>query len=186
MSDFNLSQVEKRMKSALDAVHKEFSTIRTGRASPDMLASLMVDAYGTSMPLPQMAGVSLNDPRTLSVKVWDASLVASVEKAIRESALGLNPASNEGAVILVPIPQLTQERRRELVKLAGKYAEQGRVSVRNSRRDGIEDVRARQKQGSLSEDAMHTWAAEIQKLTDDTINEINRSLANKEKDISSI
>ena len=145
----------------------------------------MVDAYGSKMPMTQVGNISAPEPRLLTVTVWDASLTSSVEKAIRESDLGLNPMA-EGTLIRVPIPDLSEERRRDMVKVAGRYAEAARVSVRNVRRDGIESARKMQKEGLISEDELRDTETDVQKLTDDHVKMIDDSLANKEREITQV
>jgi ribosome recycling factor len=150
-----------------------------------MLEPIMVDAYGSKMPISQVGNISVPEPRMLTVTVWDASLTASVEKAIRESDLGLNPMA-EGTLIRVPIPDLSEERRKDMVKVAGRYAEAARVAVRNVRRDGIEAARKLEKDSEISEDERHDFETEIQKLTDDHVKQVDDALANKEKEITQV
>jgi ribosome recycling factor len=183
--DPNMTEVGKRMDGAVEVLRKELQGLRTGRASASLLEPVVVEAYGSDVPLQQVATVSVPEPRMLIVQVWDRSLAKGVEKAIRSSGLGLNPAA-EGGVIRVPLPELSQERRNELVKVAHKYAEQARVAVRNVRRDGMDDLKKREKDGSLSQDAHKGWADQIQALTDKHIGTINELLAAKEKDILTV
>jgi ribosome recycling factor len=150
-----------------------------------MLEPIMVDAYGSKMPISQVGNISVPEPRMLTVTVWDASVTASVEKAIRESDLGLNPMA-EGTLIRVPIPDLSEERRKDMVKVAGRYAEAARVAVRNVRRDGIEAARKLEKDSEISEDERHDFETEIQKLTDDHVKQVDDALANKEKEITQV
>jgi len=180
-----VSELRKKMMSAFDVVHKDFSGLRTGRASPSLLESVTVDAYGSRMHINQVGNISTPEPRLLTVQVWDESLSQAVEKAIREAGLGLNPSS-AGAVIRVPLPELSEERRKELVKVAGKYAEQGRIAVRNIRRDGMDQIKTLEKDGDLSEDESHRFSDEIQKVTDEFIKKIDDSLTQKEKEIMSV
>lgn len=182
MSDPNLKDIKRRMDGAQQALRREFAGLRTGRASAGLLEPITVDAYGSTMPLNQVATVSVPEPRMITVQVWDRSLASAVEKAIRNSELGLNPAS-EGQVIRVPIPPLSEERRQELVKVAGKYAEQARVAVRNVRRDGMELLKKMEKDSEISEDEHRKWADEIQKMTDEHTKAIDESLAQKEEEI---
>lgn len=182
MSNEIIADLRKRMTTAFDNVHKDFSGLRTGRASPNLLESVVVEAYGSRMHISQLGNISVPEPRLLTVQVWDASLVAAVEKAIRESGLGLNPAT-AGAIIRVPLPELSEERRKELVKVAGKYAEQGRIAVRNIRRDGMDHVKAMEKKGDISEDESHRLSEDIQKVTDEFIRKIDEALSHKEKEI---
>lgn len=177
----DLANLKQRMHGAVNALKTEFSGLRTGRATPDLLAPVMVDAYGSPTPINQVGNVNVIDPRLLSVQVWDKSLVAAVEKGIRESGLGLNPAS-DGDVVRVPLPELNEERRKELIKVAKKYAEEARVAVRNVRRDGMEDV----KKADFPEDEARLHGDDIQKLTDETIAEIDTLLETKEKDIMQV
>lgn len=181
----NLDEIKRRMNGALDLLKKEFSGLRTGRASANMLEPIQVDAYGSHMPLNQCGTVSVPEPRMLAVQVWDRGLVKSVEKAIREANLGLNPMV-DGQLIRVPIPPLTEERRKELVKVAHKYAEQARVAVRNVRRDGMEALKALEKSGKINEDEQRKRSAEVQKATDDHIKKIDDMLATKEKDVAHV
>ena len=180
MSD--LSDAESRMKKSLSVLHESFAGIRTGRASTAALAPIKVDAYGQQMPLTQLASVSVADARLLLVKVWDNAMVAAVEKALRESDLGLNPMT-DGQTIRLPLPALSQERRQELVKLAAKYAEQARISVRNIRRDALDKIKKTAQDNHASDDDIHQLGQQLQKLTDKVIHDINDSLARKEHDI---
>lgn len=185
MSDLEMSSVERRMEATLGNFSNEMSGLRAGRASPSMLEPVVVEAYGSKMPLSQLANISVPEPRLLTVTVWDASQAEAVEKAIRDSDLGLNPQA-EGTVIRVPVPDLSEERRRDMVKVAGKYAEAARVAVRNIRRDAIEQVRKEEKAGSVSEDERHGLEADIQKVTDKFVAQIDELLAKKEADITSV
>jgi ribosome recycling factor len=178
----DLADIKKRMDSALDVLRKELQGLRTGRASASLLEPLVVEAYGSEMPLTQVGTVNVPEPRMLTVQVWDRGLVKAVEKAIRNSSLGLNPAV-DGQLIRVPLPELTQERRTELVKVAHKYAEQGRVAVRNVRRDGMDQLKKLEKEGDISQDEHKHWADEVQKITDRHIEAVNQLLEQKEKDI---
>jgi ribosome recycling factor len=185
MSDVDLDDIQRRMEGSLNSLRTEFMGLRAGRASTGMLEPLMVEAYGSKMPITQVGNISAPEPRLLTVTVWDASLTASVEKAIRESDLGLNPMA-EGTLIRVPIPDLSEERRRDMVKVAGRYAEAARVSVRNVRRDGIESARKMEKDSLISEDERRDFENDIQKLTDDHVKMIDDALANKEKEITQV
>lgn len=178
----DMADLRRRMEGAIDVLKNEFSGLRTGRASASMLEPVQVEVYGTKMPLNQVGTVSVPEPRLLSVQVWDAGSVKAVEKAIREAGLGLNPQP-EGSVIRVPVPELNEERRIELGKVAGKYAEQARVSVRNIRRDGMEGLKKMEKDGDISEDEQKRMSDDVQKLTDEMIKKIDGLLADKEKDI---
>ncbi len=182
MADPDLSDIERRMDGAQEALRREFSGLRTGRASASLLEPITVEAYGSVMPLNQVATISVPEPRMIAVQVWDRSLAGAVEKAIRSAGLGLNPAA-EGQSIRVPIPALSEERRVELTKIAGKYAEQGRVAVRNVRRDGMEMLKGMEKDGEISKDEHHLWAEEVQTMTDDHTKAIDAALAQKEEEI---
>ncbi|MEE2662454.1 MAG: ribosome recycling factor [Pseudomonadota bacterium] len=182
MADPNIDDLKRRMNGALGVLKSEFSGLRTGRASPALLEHVQVEAYGSSLPMNQVGTVSAPDARTLSVQVWDNSLANAVERAIRDSDLGLNPQT-EGAVIRVPVPQLSEERRVELTKVAGKYGEQARVAVRNVRRDGIDMLKRMQRDGELSQDEQRAWTEEIQVLTDSVVKEIDNALGVKETEI---
>jgi ribosome recycling factor len=182
MADPDIDDLKRRMNGAVEVLTNEFGGLRTGRATPALLEPINVDAYGSSMPMNQVGTISAPDARMLSVQVWDNSLISSVEKAIRDSDLGLNPQT-EGNVVRVPVPQLSEERRIEMTKVASKYAEQARVAVRNVRRDGIDDLKKMEKDGEISQDEQHAWADEIQALTDATIKEIDEAVAAKEAEI---
>ena len=181
----DLNDLKRRMQSAVDVLHKDFSGLRTGRASISLLDPIVVEAYGASMPLNQVATVGAPEPRLLSVQVWDKGLVKSVEKAIRESNLGLNPQC-DGSLIRIPIPPLSEERRLELVKIAGKYTEQSKVAIRNVRRDGMDALKHMEKDKQISEDELAQKENEIQKITDDFIKNVDDSFASKEKEIKQI
>ena len=181
----DLNELEKRMHGAMDALKKELGGLRTGRASVNLLDPVMVDAYGQRMPLNQVGTVSAPEPRLLAVNVWDKGLVVSVAKAIREAGLGLNP-SPDGQLVRVPIPELTAERRGELAKIAHKYAEQGRVAVRNVRRDGMESLKKLEKDHKISQDEHRQKSDEVQKLTDRYVKQVDEVLAHKEKEIKTV
>ncbi|WP_425449974.1 ribosome recycling factor [Virgifigura deserti] len=170
------------MDGALEALRREFAGLRTGRASVHLLEPITVNAYGSEMPLTQVGTIGVPEPRLITVQVWDRSQVSAVEKAIRDSGLGLNPSS-EGQLVRVPIPELSQERRVEMTKIAHKYAEQARVAVRNVRRDGMDVLKRMEKDGEISKDEHRAWADEVQKITDDHIKRIDDVLAQKEKEI---
>ena len=178
-------ELDKRMHGAVDALKKDLAGLRTGRASVSLLDPVMVEAYGQRMPLNQVGTVSAPEPRLLTVNVWDKGLVVSTAKAIREAGLGLNPAP-DGQMIRVPIPDLTSERRAELVKLAHKYAEQGRVAVRNVRRDGMEALKKAEKDHKISQDEHRQKSDEVQKLTDRYVKQVDEVLAHKEKEIKTV
>jgi len=177
--------LSRRMDSALDVLKKEFTGLRTGRASPALLEPIRVEVYGTNQPLAQVANVSVSGPSMLSVQVWDRSAAKAVEIAIRDSGLGLNPQA-EGQTIRVPLPPLTQERRNELAKQAAKYAEAAKVAVRGVRRDGMEQIKGWEKKSEIGKDDAKTWSDEVQKLTDLTIKKVDELLAEKEKDIKAV
>jgi ribosome recycling factor len=185
MSDARLNEFSRRMDGALEALRKEFGGLRTGRASVHLLDQVVVQAYGSSMPLNQVGNVNVPEPRMITVQVWDRGLVREVEKAIRDGGLGLNPAS-DGQLVRVPIPELSQERRTELSKIAHKYAEQARVAVRNVRRDGMEMLKKQEKDGKISQDEHKGLHDQVQKLTDEHIKKVDEALAAKEKEIMQV
>lgn len=185
MSDKKLVDYGSRMDKTLESLNKDFSGLRTGRASANMLDQIKVDAYGSLMPLSQVGTVSVPEARMLTVQVWDKGMIASVEKAIRESELGLNPAT-EGQFIRIPIPQLNEQRRQELAKIAAKYAEETRISVRNIRRDGMEMLKKLEKDGECSEDEYRRLSTQVQELTDKHVKKIDNMLEQKQKDIMEI
>ena len=182
---FELKELERRMRGAIDTLKKEFTGLRTGRASVHLLDAVVVNVYGARMPINQVATVSTPDARTISVQVWYKSQVGAVEKAIQEANLGLNPIV-EGALLRLPIPALNAERRQELVKVAHKYAEHARVAVRNVRRDGMELLKRLDKGGQMGEDEHHKNSTKVQELTDKLIKEIDQSLAAKENEIKQV
>ena len=185
MADPDIDSLTRRMDGALDALRKEFGGLRTGRASASLLEPIHVDAYGSSMPLNQVGTIGVPEPRMITVQVWDRSMVKAVEKAIRESGLGLNPQT-DGQTVRVPIPSLNEERRVELSKIAAKYAEQARVAVRNVRRDGMDMLKRMEKSGDLSQDEHKVWSEEIQTMTDAHIRKIDEALSGKEKEIMQV
>jgi ribosome recycling factor len=180
--DSLLTDLRRRMDGAIEVLRKEFGGLRTGRASASLLEPVTVSAYGGTMPINQLANVSVPEPRMITVQVWDRAMVKAVDKAIREAGLGLNPQT-EGQVIRVPIPDLNEERRRELTRVSAKYAEQARVAVRNVRRDGIEVLRRREKDAEISQDEQRKLQHEIQHLTDDYIRRIDDALTQKDTEI---
>lgn len=182
---FNPADLKRRMEGALESFSSELQGLRTGRATTAMLDTVTVEAYGSRMPLNQCGSVTVPEPRLLNVQVWDNGLIKAVEKAIRDSGLGLNPQP-DGNLIRVPVPELNQERRTELTKVAGKYAETARVAVRNVRRDGMDTLKKLEKDGKMSEDEKKRHEDEVQKLTDKHIAEIDKKLADKEKDIMTV
>ena len=184
MSDFSAikQDVQTRMDKTIETLKNDFSGLRAGRAHVSLLDGIMVEAYGSPTPLAQVGTVSVPDARTLSVSVWDRGLAKAVEKAIMESDLGLNPAS-DGQLIRIPIPPLSEERRKELIKVAGKYSEQNKVAIRNIRRDGMDEIKKLKKDNAISEDDEKRFENEVQKLTDEAIKKIDELFAQKEKDI---
>jgi len=185
MAEPDIDDLKRRMRGAIDVLRDEFAGLRTGRASAGLLEPIHVDAYGTSMPMNQVGTIGVPDPRMITVQVWDKGLVNAVEKAIRESGLGLNP-SNDGNLVRVPIPQLSEERRVELTKIAHKYAEQARVAVRNVRRDGMDTLKKMERDGEISQDEQHAWGDDLQKLTDQYVKEIDGALNTKESEIMQV
>jgi len=183
--NFDINELKRRMQGATQALKHELGGLRTGRASASMLEPVQVDAYGTHMPLNQLATISVPEPRLLSVQVWDKSMVKAVEKAIVDSNLGLSPAT-EGQVLRLRIPELNEERRKELVKVAHKYAEEARVAARHVRRDGIDHLKKLMKDKAISEDDEKRHETEVQKATDKAVGEIDQALAVKEKEIMQV
>lgn len=181
---FNKDDIKRRMDASVDSLKHEFSGLRTGRASTAMLDTLQVEVYGQRMPILQVGSISVPEPRLLTIQVWDTGSVKAVEKAIRDANLGLNP-SPDGNLIRVPVPELNQERRKELTKVAGGYAESARVAVRNVRRDGMESLKKMKAEG-MSEDEQKRLEGDVQKMTDETIRKIDTMLAEKEKDIMTV
>ncbi len=182
MPAYDKSDLERRMAGAVEALKSDLAGLRTGRASIALLDPVTVEVYGSAMPLNQVATVSVPEPRMLSVQVWDKTNVGSVEKAIRSAGLGLNPI-NDGTTLRLPIPDLTEERRKELAKLAGQYAEKGRIAVRNVRRDGMDALKTDEKKGVFGEDDRKRHEGDVQKLTDKTIAEVDHAATAKEKEI---
>jgi ribosome recycling factor len=182
MAAYDKSDLERRMAGAIESLKSDLVGLRTGRASVNLLDPVTVEVYGSQMPLNQVATVSAPEPRLLSVQVWDKTNVGSVDKAIRSAGLGLNPIV-DGTTLRLPIPDLTEERRKELAKLAGKYAEAARIAARNVRRDGMDNLKTDEKKGVFGEDERKRHEAEVQKLTDGTIADIDAAAAAKEKEI---
>ena len=184
MSDFNQIKQEAidHMEKTLETLRNDFGGLRAGRAHASLLDNIMVEAYGSMTPIAQVGTIGVPDARTLSISVWDKGLSKSVEKSLRESDLGLNPVS-DGQLIRIPIPPLSEERRKELVKIAGKYAEQNKVAIRNIRRSALDDIKKLKKDNEISEDDEKKYSSEIQKLTDDSIKKVDEMLEQKEKDI---
>ena len=185
MDDLDLADLERRMDGALTSLSKEFQGLRTGRASTQLLDSVVVEAYGASMPINQIATVSVPEPRMLSVQVWDKENTKIVEKAIRESNLGLNPQV-DGQLLRIPLPDLSEERRQELSKIAAKYAENAKIAVRNVRRDGMDTTKKMEKDGEISQDDRHIYDEEIQTITNKSINKIDELLSSKEVEIMQV
>jgi ribosome recycling factor len=181
----NIDDLQRRMDGAIEALRKEFSGLRTGRASASLLEPIMVEAYGATVPINQLGNINVPEPRMISVQVWDKANVKAVEKAIRNSALGLNPAV-DGTLLRIPLPELSEERRQELVKVAHRYAEQARVAIRNVRRDGMDQLKKLEKDGDISQDEHKVWADEIQAMTDKHIELVAELLQHKEKDIVTV
>ena len=179
---FDVNDLKRRMQGAVASLQHDLGGLRTGRATPSLVEPIHVDAYGQSLPMNQVATVSVPEPRLLSVQVWDKSMVAAVEKAIRESDLGLNPQT-EGQVIRLRIPEMNEQRRKEMVKVAHKYAEEARVAVRHVRRDGLDILKKLQKDGHISEDDEKRQSGEVQKVTDASVAEVDEVLSTKEKEI---
>ncbi len=181
--DLDLDDLERRMEGALSALKSEFASLRTGRASAAMLDPVTVDAYGAQMPLNQVASINVPEPRMITLSVWDKGLVGAVEKALRDSGLGINPVV-EGTLIRLPIPELNEERRKELARLAAQYAEQARVAIRNVRRDGMDQLK--KARSSISEDDYKMWADEVQALTDKYIGKVDKALEIKQEEIMQV
>ncbi|MGK2739880.1 ribosome recycling factor [Tepidicaulis sp. LMO-SS28] len=182
---FDFSDIERRMKGAVAALKTEFSGLRTGRASASLLDPITVEAYGQAMPINQVGTVSVPEPRMITVQIWDKTMVGPVEKAIRTSGLGLNPAT-DGQLLRIPIPELNEERRAELTKVAAKYAEQARIAVRNVRRDGMDELKRSEKDGGISQDEQKNFADRVQKMTDKYVAEVDAALASKEAEIMQV
>ena len=182
--EIDIAALEKRMDGALQALRTEFASLRTGRASASMLDPVMVEAYGSPMPVNQLGTITVPEPRMVLVNVWDKGLVNAVDRAIRNSGLGINPQM-DGTILRLPIPELNEERRRDLAKVAGQYAEQARVAVRNVRRDGMDHLK-RAKSDGMSEDDEKLWHDEIQELTNAAIKKIDSALSNKQDEIMQI
>ncbi len=185
MAELDLADIERRMVGAVDNLKSEFGGLRTGRASASLMDPIMVDCYGSQMTINQVASVNVPEARLITIQVWDKANVTAVEKAIRSSSLGLNPAS-DGQLVRVPIPELTEERRRELGKVAAQYAEQARVAVRNVRRHAMDELKHMERDGEMSEDDHHLYADEVQDLTDKTVARIDEVLDTKQKEIMQV
>lgn len=183
--EFDIDDLKRRMQGAVNVLKTEFAGLRTGRASASLLDPVTVSAYGSQMPLNQVATISVPEARMIAVNVWDRGNVQAVDRAIRESDLGLNPVV-EGQTLRIPIPELNAERRQELVKVAHKYAEQARVAVRNVRRDGMEHLKRLEKNNEIGQDEQHALAEQVQKLTDQMIGEVDETLSVKEQEITQV
>lgn len=184
-ADFDLNDIKRRMAGAVSSLKSDLAGLRTGRASASLVEPIQVDAYGASMPITQLATISVPEPRLISVQVWDRGMVSAVEKAIRESDLGLNPQT-EGQVIRLRIPEMTEQRRKELVKVAHKYAEEARIAVRHVRRDGLDQLKKLEKDGTIGQDDEKRQADLVQKATDEHVAEVDGVLASKEKEIMQV
>ncbi len=182
--DLDTGDLTRRMDGAIASLRTEFASLRTGRASASMLEPVMVDAYGQSTPINQVGTVNVPEPRMVTINVWDKGLVGKVEKAIRESGLGINPQLN-GTIIMLPIPELNEERRKELTKVASQYAESARVAIRNVRRDGMDKIKKAKADG-LSEDDQKFWETEVQELTDKYITNVDDALEHKQAEIMQV
>ena len=185
MADPDIDDLTRRMNGAIEVLRKELAGLRTGRASPSLLDPVTVDAYGTQMPINQVATIGVPEPRMLTAQVWDKSMVKAVEKAIRDAGLGLNPMV-DGQLVRVPIPELNEERREELTRVAAKYAEQAKVAVRNVRRDGMDKLKRMEKAGEISEDEHRLWGDDVQKVTDEHIKQIDEMLETKQQEIMQV
>lgn len=183
--DIDLDDIERRMNGAVEALKSEFAGLRTGRASASLLDPVTVDVYGANMPLNQVGTVTVPEPRMLSVQVWDKANASAVEKAIRNSGLGLNPML-DGQLVRIPIPELNEERRAELAKVAAKYAEQGRIAIRNVRRDGMDTLKRLEKDKAISEDDHKMYADEVQELTNRFVAQVDDTLQTKESEIMQV
>ena len=182
--EIDIDDLERRMKGAMDALRHEFASLRTGRASASMIDPITVDAYGSPTPINQVGTVNVPEPRMVTINIWDKSMVGKVEKAIRESGLGINPQLN-GTIIMLPIPELNEERRKELTKVAAQYAESARVAIRNVRRDGMDQIKKAKTKG-MAEDDQKFWESSVQELTDKMIAEVDKALEAKQAEIMQV
>ena len=182
--EFDIENIRKRMNGALESVKNDFKSLRTGRASSSILDNITVEVYGSKMPISQCATINVPEPRLITINVWDKTNISVVEKAIRESGLGINPQIN-GTIIMLPIPELNEERRRELSKVAGQYSENARVAVRNIRRDGMDQIKKAKLEG-MSEDDQKFWEEAVQEITDIAIKEIDFALESKQSEIMQV
>ena len=185
MNEINKDDLSKRMDGAISSFNGDLAGLRTGRASTNMVDGILVDAYGQKMPLDQVGSISVPEARMISIQVWDKGLVVAVEKSIHESGLGLNPQV-DGELVRIPIPELNEERREELSKIAGKYAEHAKISIRNVRRDGMDEIKKIEKEGSVGKDRAKDLEGEVQELTDDYIKRIDDILSQKESEIRQV
>lgn len=182
--EIDIDDLERRMDGAMGALRTEFGSLRTGRASASIVEPIMVDAYGSPTPINQVGTINVPEPRMITINVWDKALVAKVEKAIRESGLGINPQTN-GPIVMLPIPELNEERRRELTRVAAQYAEHARVAIRNVRRDGMDQIK-KAKGAGMSEDDQKFWSDEVQALTDKAIAAVDKALEAKQAEIMQV
>ena len=185
MADPDLKDLKRRMDGAVEVLKREFAGLRTGRASASLLEPITVEAYGSEMPVNQVGNIGVPEPRLLTVQVWDKDLVKKVENAIRNADLGLNPQS-DGQLVRIPIPQLDEERRADLSKIAAKYAEQAKIAIRNVRRDGMDLLKRMEKDGEMSQDEHHLWSDEIQQLTDKEAEKVDGLLETKQAEIMQV
>lgn len=185
MADAVMKDLKRRMEGAIDVLKKELAGLRTGRASTSLLDPITVEAYGSTVPLNQVGNVGVPEPRLITVQVWDKGLVKAVEKAIMNAGLGLNPQT-DGTTVRIPIPQLDEERRKELTRVAGKYCEQAKIAIRNVRRDGMDGLKRMEKDGEISQNEQHRASDEIQKLTDAEVAKIDELLAAKQAEIMQV
>ncbi|WP_062010920.1 ribosome recycling factor [Aureimonas sp. AU4] len=185
MAALDLNELKRRMDGAVNSFRSDLAGLRTGRASANLLDPIVVQAYGSQMPLNQVANVTVPEPRMVAVSIWDKSMVGAVERAIRESSLGLNPIT-DGTTLRIPLPELNEQRRKELVKVAHTYSENARVAARHVRRDGMELLKKAEKDGDISQDDSRTMADRVQKMTDETIAEIDKALSVKEAEIMQV
>ncbi|KEQ03408.1 MULTISPECIES: ribosome recycling factor [Pseudorhizobium] len=181
----DLNDIKRRMDGAINAFKSDLNSLRTGRASPSILDPVTVEAYGSRVPLNQVANITVPEPRMLGVSIWDKSMVNAVDRAIRESNLGLNPIM-DGQNLRIPLPELNEERRKSLVKVAHDYAEKAKVAIRHVRRDGMDDLKKSEKDGVIGQDESRSLSDRVQKMTDETISEVDRLLGEKEKEIMQV
>lgn len=185
MAEFDFDDIKRRMDGAIASLKSDLAGLRTGRASPNLLDPITVDAYGSPMPINQVANISVPEPRLVTVSVWDKQMVGKVERAIRESNLGLNPVT-DGTTLRIPLPELNEQRRKELVKVAHQYGEQAKVAVRHVRRDGMDLLKKLEKDGDISQDDSRQMSDRVQKMTDESVAEIDKTLSAKESEIMQV